>query len=379
MAVDSTATLNWSSSNTGVASVSSGGLVTAVAVGAALITASAGGVSSTAAIDVTSLPVVVSTVTVSPSPSSLVTGRTEQLTATLRDASGNLLSGFAITWSSSNAGLVSVSSSGVATAKAVGSATITATAGGKSGGATVNVSTPVVASVSVSPSSGTIGVGQTEQFAATPLDASGTALSATVSWSSNDASVVSVSSSGVVTGKAAGSATITAIAGGVSDNAGVTVQSGPPGGYHEPSGMSPQINTGAITSISGFSMFSPGTTTSTGEWSGNLAVVPGGTGLRITYQPNLVPGGSPVRFGRGVPSAGTGWYYQRMSGSVLRRTGLTRITHSSSCASHERSRRAAARDPKRITSFPLLSIPTPGKKFSYDPAAGPERQLPRPV
>jgi hypothetical protein len=30
------------------------------------------------------------------------------------------------------------------------------------------------------------------------------------------------------------------------------------------------------------------------------------------YQPNLVGGGSPVRFGIGIPSAGTGWYYQRM-------------------------------------------------------------------
>jgi hypothetical protein len=115
-----------------------------------------------------------------------------------------------------------------------------------------------------------------------------------------------------VTGNAAGTAVITATASGVSGSANVTVQSGPPGGYHEPSGMATQINTGPIPSISGFSVFSPSTTTSTGEWSGNLSVVPGGTGLRITYQPNLAAGGSPVRFGHSVPSAGTGWYYQRM-------------------------------------------------------------------
>ena len=154
-----------------------------------------------------------------------------------------------------------------------------------------------------------------EQLTATALDASaGNPLSATVSWNSSDPGVASVSQSGQVTGNAVGTAVITATAGGVSGSANFTVQSGPPGGYHEPSGMSPQINTGAITSIaaSGFTVFSPSTTSPTGEWIGNLTVVPGGTGLRITYPPNVVAGNSPVRFGRGVPSAGTGRYYQRM-------------------------------------------------------------------
>ena len=41
--------------------------------------------------------------------------------------------------------------------------------------------------------------------------------------------------------------------------------------------------------------------------------MPGGSGLRITYRTSLAAGGSPVRFGIGLPSAGSGWYYQRMN------------------------------------------------------------------
>ena len=82
-AVDSGAAVNWSSSNTGVASVSGGGLVTAIAVGTAVITASSGSVNATTIIRVTSSAVVVATVSVAPSSSSLYPGRTQHLTATL--------------------------------------------------------------------------------------------------------------------------------------------------------------------------------------------------------------------------------------------------------------------------------------------------------
>jgi hypothetical protein len=99
---------------------------------------------------------------------------------------------------------------------------------------------------------------------------------------------------------------------------GGTTSSPPPssvggsGGQHEPSGMYAQINTGAIRSTGVVSVFSPSSTSSTGESSGNLSIVSGGTGLRMTYRTNLTGGYSPVRFGVAIPSAGTGWYYQRM-------------------------------------------------------------------
>jgi uncharacterized protein YjdB len=311
-AVDSGVAISWFSSNSGVASVSSSGEVTAGSVGNATITASSGGASGTATIQVTSSAPVVASVSVSPSSSSLYPGRTKQLTATLKDASGNILSGTPVSWTTSSSGVASVSSSGVVSGVAVGSATITAAAGGQSGTASVTVSAPVVASVSLSPSSATMAPGETTQLTATARDAGGTVLSVGVSWATTDPAVASVSSSGLVTANANGSATIKATAGGVSGAAAVTVESGPPGGFNEPAGMSTQINTGPVTSTSVFTVFSPSTPSSLGDWSGNLTTVPGGTGLRVTYPPTLPGGNSPARWGVGIPSAGTGWYYQRM-------------------------------------------------------------------
>jgi len=82
---------------------------------------------------------------------------------------------------------------------------------------------------------------------------------------------------------------------------------------HEPPGMTAQINTGPMSNIpSAFSVFSPATPSSEGDWSGNVTLVSGGTGLRITYPPTLTGGNSPARFGVRISSPGTGWYYQRM-------------------------------------------------------------------
>jgi uncharacterized protein YjdB len=88
----------------------------------------------------------------------------------------------------------------------------------------VTVSTVPVASVTVSPASGTLTAGGTYQLAATPRDSLGNALSGrAVSWSSSAPAVATVSGSGLVTGVAAGGATITATSEGKSGTAAVTV------------------------------------------------------------------------------------------------------------------------------------------------------------
>jgi uncharacterized protein YjdB len=66
-------------------------------------------------------------------------GFTAPLTALTRDASGNVLTGRVVTWTSSNTAVASVSSAGVVTGVKVGTATITATSEGKTGTATVTV------------------------------------------------------------------------------------------------------------------------------------------------------------------------------------------------------------------------------------------------
>jgi hypothetical protein len=101
---------------------------------------------------------------------------------------------------------------------------------------------------------------------------------------------------------------------GASLNAGAQAVPKAPSGFNEPPGMATQINTGPISSMPtvGFGINSPQTANAEAEWSGNLTVVPGGTGLRVSYPVNLPGGYSPVRFGYRIASPGTGWYYQRM-------------------------------------------------------------------
>jgi Bacterial Ig-like domain (group 2) len=130
-------TITWASDNTTVARVSTSGLVTGVVAGLATITATSEGRSGTAAITVANLPV--ASVTVSPASASVQVGATLQLTATARDASGNLLSGRAVTWASSNTAAATVSASGRVTGVATGAATITATSEGQNGTSAITV------------------------------------------------------------------------------------------------------------------------------------------------------------------------------------------------------------------------------------------------
>jgi len=76
---------------------------------------------------------------VSPAAASLTVGQAVQLTATLKDASGNVLTGRPVTWSSSAPSVAPVSASGLVTGLALGTAMITATSEGQSGSAAVSV------------------------------------------------------------------------------------------------------------------------------------------------------------------------------------------------------------------------------------------------
>lgn len=168
--------------------------------------------------------VAVASVSVSIGSSSITVGATTTATATLRDASGNVLSGRTITWTSSNNAVATVAG-GTITGVAAGSATIFATSEGQTGSVTVNVSGAVpVASVTVSLAATSIAVGQTTQATATLRDANGNVLTGrTVSWNSLQVPQATVSSTGLVTGVSAGTATITATSEGRTGQAVVTV------------------------------------------------------------------------------------------------------------------------------------------------------------
>lgn len=88
-----------------------------------------------------------------------------------------------------------------------------------------------VATVTLTPSAASATVGATQPFTATAVDASGTAVPATYAWSSSDPAVATVSSGGVATAVAAGTATIRATAAnGVFGEATLTVTAAPTDG-----------------------------------------------------------------------------------------------------------------------------------------------------
>jgi uncharacterized protein YjdB len=149
-------------------------------------------------------------VTVTPQSVSLVATASRQLTATIKDVSGNVLPGRSVTWSSGNGAVAFVSVFGVVTAIAPGSCTITATVDGKSGTAIVTVTPRVVASILLDPRSLALYVGDDATVTATALDALGKPLESTIAWSSSNSSVVTVDESGHVVARALGSARITA-------------------------------------------------------------------------------------------------------------------------------------------------------------------------
>ena len=214
--------VGWSSSDNAIATVSTTGLVTALAAGSVTITASSEGQSGTATVTVGQIPV--ATVSVTPSQSTLTVGQTVTLVATPLDAAGQPLTGRAVTWTSGSPGVASVSAAGVVTAVSIGSAVITATIDGVDGLATVAVNPAPAASVTVTPSSRTLTVGQTVTLSATARDAGGSVISgAPITWSSSDAAIATVSSSGVVSAVGAGTATITATSGTASGTATITV------------------------------------------------------------------------------------------------------------------------------------------------------------
>ena len=200
--------VTWSSSNATVASVNTSGLVTANATGTATITVTTvdGGKTATCTITVQPSTVVPTGVTLNSNAETLIEGSTFQLTETVAPANATNKN---VTWSSSNASVASVSLSGLVTANAVGTATITVTtiSGGHSATCTITVQPIVPTGVTLNSNAETLTEGNTFQLTATVAPSNAT--NKNVTWSSSNASIASVNSSGLVTANAVGTATIT--------------------------------------------------------------------------------------------------------------------------------------------------------------------------
>lgn len=248
---------SWASSNATIATVSNTGRVTGVSKGSATITASVDGKASSVVVGVDDAPPApVASVTVTPNSSSLTVGQSTQTSVVLRDAAGNALGGRAVSWSSAAPSLATVSSSGLVSAIAAGSATIVATSEGVTGSATIVISTGTpqpVATVALSAISTSMFVGQSQALTVTLRDAQGNALTGrTIAWSSSNLGAITVSPSGQVQAVGAGSATVTATSEGKSGTIALTVTTAPvtPVAAVSVTGSSSSLTVGQSTQLS---------------------------------------------------------------------------------------------------------------------------------
>ncbi|MGX8707152.1 MAG: Ig-like domain-containing protein [Bacteroidales bacterium] len=207
-------TVTWSTSDPMVARVTPQGVITAVAPGTCIITATASGYSASCQVTVT-MPV--SSVTLDKEAITIYIGESTKLTATVLPENA---SDKTVTWTSSNELIADLSNDGTVHALAAGTCTITATAGGKSATCQVTVLTPV-SRVTVAPASCQVFIDSTVTLVATVFPAD--AHDKTVTWSSSDETIATVTQGGVVSTHALGNCTITASAGGKSATCQVTV------------------------------------------------------------------------------------------------------------------------------------------------------------
>ncbi|PYO65903.1 MAG: hypothetical protein DMD69_15945 [Gemmatimonadetes bacterium] len=213
----------WTSDNTLVALVDPSGVVTAIGNGTATITAAASGVSGTATLAVAQI---VRSVVVSPASAALASvNLPQQYGAVALDGNGRPVAGQTFTWSSSDPAIATVDATGLATGLAPGSVTITATAAGVVGTATLSVA-QVITSVVVTPASATLdALGLAQPFTAIAQDANGNViLGRSFTWSAAPAGVATIDPvTGIATALANGITTITATTGGVSGTATLSV------------------------------------------------------------------------------------------------------------------------------------------------------------
>lgn len=174
-------------------------------------------------------PAPVASITVTPDAVSLEPGGSAQLSAILRDANGNVLSGRTVSWASNQAEKATVTAAGLVQALVAGDVTITASAEGRSGTAQVSVTEPtpppaLVDRVELDKVSEQLEEGATLQIQATAYDGDGNIVAGrAVQWSSGDAGIASVAPDGVVTGLRPGSVNVTARVDGKQASATVTV------------------------------------------------------------------------------------------------------------------------------------------------------------
>ena len=169
--------VTWSTNTPTVANVTQAGLVTGIALGTARVIATSEGVADTVSFAVTKIPV--STVTISPLQVTLQEGGTVQLTPTVTDSAGTIVTDRLVEWLTSDPSRASVSTSGFVRTLVPGSVNIFATSEGRiSQGTSVTIQQIPADTIVVGSTGVTVKVGALNQtaFAVTVLDRNGNVL-----------------------------------------------------------------------------------------------------------------------------------------------------------------------------------------------------------
>jgi alpha-tubulin suppressor-like RCC1 family protein len=219
--------IEWRSSNAGVATVRAGqgvaGVVQAVKAGTARIIALSEGKADTATVTVTAGRASVAKVLVQLQADTLAPGESVSIVAETQDAAGTALIGRVAQWQATPTGIVRIAG-GQVIAEKDGTAQLVATSEGvRSTPVRIVVATPAIVSVRVLGAPDSLIVNGSAPLGVEVRDARGrTVQSPAVTWSSSSDTRATVSQ-GTVMARAAGDVTITATVGGVTGSARIRV------------------------------------------------------------------------------------------------------------------------------------------------------------
>jgi trimeric autotransporter adhesin len=214
---DLTTQVTWSKGVLGVITLTSDGLVTAVATGTNTVSALLGSISGSTTVRVTAA--VIQSLTVEPAAATVQVGLTQQFTATAHWSDGSATDVTALTpgvtsWRVGNGSspVATLGLAGLVTGAAPGVTTVTVGYQGKSATADLTVIAATLETIAVSPATASIAKGLTQQFEAIGSYSNGQQVDLTgqVTWASLAAGVATVAADGLATGVGPGTATISA-------------------------------------------------------------------------------------------------------------------------------------------------------------------------
>jgi len=310
----------WSSSNPGIATAGTGGIVEAVGVGSTAISAAVVNPDGTVVTGTASYTVkasgssetLVSITVTPPAPAPLAGGGTTNLTATGKSGAGATVTNPTVAWVSSNPGVATVNGTGTVTAVGPGVTAITATATNPdlttaTGVSVVTVTSTAafsgsIASIAVIPGSQAVATPtETAQFIAIGTTTTGATVdlthSAQLVWSSSSAQIANIIVSGVNAGLATGSGQGTAT---------ITAEYTPPGGGNVVGGTATLTVSGgsaeeftAVTIIPSSQAIS-----ASGQTTQFIALgTVGTTGLQLDVtDPSTLPPGTTIKWSSDVPT-----------------------------------------------------------------------------